>query len=799
MAKFSYITSKTSKQSIDLDEKTYAEIIDRKSVEQLCDTARSLHGTDAEGYSQAKSGLPLALWLGYDPKHRRQAEFQKPTQYFYIDIDHATRSAKEILFEIQKTIIDNDPDRFNGQSLDFQLHESGIRLVHETPSGGFRMLCKATAQFTSVEEHLTYVAKMYHLNDFGDVDMVVKDFARGSFIVKRAWHLYIDPALWTEEAEEIIMKTSVNGSVADNSEVDTSSNEAPVVTDEMRNYEFNGVKVTKIAEEYIDTHGGMPIKGQRHIFYNNLVKNFRNICDNDTKILFAVLPLCEGNPNDRWRQVKSICKQNSTTLIPKDFYFWLKARGYIEAKKEEPIKHYLESPKEDFLPPAPAMPPVFREFCSICPPDFVYPTVVALLPVMGTLCSYLKADYMDTTEQTTTFFSCIYAPPSSNKSFVARIVDMLMGKIVVRDEINSIREQLYLIERNTLGDNKTKPDIPHVKVRIMPAIFSMPEFLEKMRDNNGYHMFTFAEEVDTFRKGTKAGGGGDKSDMFRCAWDNSIYGQSFKSNQTFKGKVKLYYNILLTGTPGAVRNYYSNVEDGMVTRVSICEIRNQKFAPFEQWKKLSKRQLEVIDKFVERCDKLSYEKPLENTIDDAYTYYTNSKEYDKNIKWRYTYLNRKSIELSWIFPALQKWLESKRLEASMSLDDAKDVFRRRAALKGFRLAMLCTQCWANVSKREQKVITDFVLWFIECDLKESLRLFGEKYNKMASEASTENVRSHPSLFEALPDVFTKNDIVKKCMTLNIMTKVEDIIWRWSKDKAITKTEVKHQYKKVRHV
>jgi hypothetical protein len=104
-----------------------------------------------------------------------------------------------------------------------------------------------------------------------------------------------------------------------------------------------------------------------------------------------------------------------------------------------------------------------------------------------------------------------------------------------------------------------------------------------------------------------------------------------------------------------------------------------------------------------------------------------------------------------------------------------------------------------VSKREQKVITDFVLWFIECDLKESLRLFGEKYNKMASEASTENVRSHPSLFEALPDVFTKNDIVKKCMTLNIMTKVEDIIWRWSKDKAITKTEVKHQYKKVRHV
>lgn len=799
MFKFSYLSSKTSNITIDLDEASYSELIDRPYVEELCDRARALHDTDPDGYDKVKGALPLALWLGYDKEHRRQAEFQRPTQYFYIDIDHAKESAKQILFEIQKVILDSDSERFNGQTLEYMLHESGIRLIHETPSGGFRMVCKAVAQYTTIAEQIKYTAQRFHLDLFGDVDTVVKDLARGSFIVKRAWHLFIDPALWTEDVDEII-QSSGETEDSSNSKEGVSKSKLPEITNEMLEMKYNGVPIRKIAEEYIKSKGGVPEQGQRHAFYNELIKNFRNLCDSDPRYVFAILPLCEGTPEKRWSQCVSICKSNNTTLIPKEFYYWLKEHGYYEGKSNSEVekKNYLEA-EPALLPPPPTMPPVFREFCSICPPDFVYPTVVALLPVMGTLCSYIKSEYMDTTTQTTTFFSTIYAPPSSNKSFVSRIVNLLLEKISVRDEINSIREQLYLIERNTLGDNKTKPDMPHVKVRIMPAIFSLPEFLEKMRDNCGYHMFTYAEEVDTFRKGTKAGGGGDKSDMFRCAWDNSLYGQSFKSNATFKGKVKLYYNILLTGTPGAVKQYYSNVEDGMVTRVSICEIRNQKFAPFEEWKKLNKKQMEVIDKFIERCDNMSYEKPLENTIDDAYTYYTSAKEYDKNINWRFNYLQRTAVDLTWLYPALKNWLETKRLEASKSLDEAKDVFRRRAALKGFRLAMLCTQCWAKINKREQEIIKNFVLWYIECDLRESLRLFGEKYNKISSEASVESVKTHTSLFETLPNEFSKNDLVKKCISMNILTRAETIIWRWMKDKAIEKTNVKNVYKKISNV
>ncbi len=64
----------------------------------------------------------------------------------------------------------------------------------------------------------------------------------------------------------------------------------------------------------------------------------------------------------------------------------------------------------------------------------MYPTIVGLMPIMGTLTSYVRADYIDLEEHSTTFFSTIWAPPSAGKSFAKRLVDMLMNKIRLRRE-----------------------------------------------------------------------------------------------------------------------------------------------------------------------------------------------------------------------------------------------------------------------------------------------------------------------------------------------------------------------------
>ena len=795
MEKFRYVQNKTQKKSLPLDKAQFDAIVTDMHLAYICDEARKakLSG-NGEEYEKQKGQLPLAFWIGYNKDGKRAADKQTPTQYFYIDIDHPKMEAKEIWNDIiinMERVFAKEKTSKDDLTIDIR-KRFGIRLVHETPSGGLRIVILATQDFESVEEHIKWFAGKFFLSAFGDVDTVVHDLARGSYMVKHDWILYYDTSLFSEEPEKRpIIKGGSDTPVVDEG---TPSKVLPEITEDQKNFRFGEKLVRDIAEEYVLDQGGVPEEGLRHDFYNGLIKNFRNICNNDPRIVFAVLPLCEGTPEKRWSQVTSICKTNNASRIPKDFYFWLKKRLYIKTADAKAILAEIEAEPVE-RKPMPPLPPVFREFVSIAPEDFKYPMIVALLPVMGTLTSYLKAEYYDFTEQTTSFFSCIWAPPGCGKSFTKKVVNILMKKLRLRDEINSLREQLWIVDNRTQGKDDKGLDLPHVMVRIMPAINSLPEFLEKMRDNKGYHMFTFAEEVDTFKKGSTSGGS-DKSDLYRTAWDNGRYGQSFISKNTFKGEVNLYYNILLTGTPGAVRNYYQNVEDGMVQRISICEIENQQFAKFVAWKQLTPKQMEIIDRFITRCDDNSYMEPLKCTREEADAYNTTSANFDKNVKWKFKMRPRQSVDMSWLRDDIMKWLEEERIDSSMAYDLARDTFRRRTAVKGFRVALVCTACWANVGKHERKVIRDFVLWFMDRDLEESLKMFGKNYNEIQVKAQSDTTTTHhANLFADLNDTFTKTDLISMCLLKGIKSKVRLIIHRWKDDGAIKEVK-KDLYKKI---
>ena len=233
----------------------------------------------------------------------------------------------------------------------------------------------------------------------------------------------------------------------------------------------------------------------------------------------------------------------------------------------------------------------------------------------------------------------------------------------------------------------------------------------------------------------------------------------------------------------------------MVTRVSICEIENQQFAAFQPWKPLTKKQLEVIERFVERCDRNTYCEPVEMTSEEVHLYNTSSANYDKNVKWRFNLKEKTMIDMKWVEPTIKAWLEKTRLTASLANDYAADTFRRRCAVKGFRLAMLCTCCWSQVRDQERRVIKKFITWFMDRDLEESLKMFGVKYNKLQNEAEVET-NHHQGLFESLENEFTKNDVIEQCMKLGVRSKVKMIIYRWTKDKAITKIN-SDRYKKTK--
>ena len=153
--------------------------------------------------------------------------------------------------------------------------------------------------------------------------------------------------------------------------------------------------------------------------------------------------------------------------------------------------------------------------------------------------------------------------------------------------------------------------------------------------------------MDAWAKGAKAAGG-NKDDMIRIAWDNGEYGQQFKSVNTFKGMTHLFWNVLITGTWQQCENYFKNVENGLVTRCCFTSIENQEFALAPQWKTLNKKAVEVINRFVKRCDENTYETPC--NVDMEFLETLSEKDFDKEVDWRFRFKERQIFDCSWILP-----------------------------------------------------------------------------------------------------------------------------------------------------
>ena len=134
----------------------------------------------------------------------------------------------------------------------------------------------------------------------------------------------------------------------------------------------------------------------------------------------------------------------------------------------------------------------------------------------------------------------------------------------------------YLNEVNQKGANDKAPKEPHTlyalsNLRILKrSFYRSRKITTVITCSPMQRKWTLGQRVKA--------AGGNKDDMLRIAWDNGKYGQHFKSANTVKGSVNLYWNVLITGTLPQVLNYFKNVENGLVTRCSFCSIDNQEFA-----------------------------------------------------------------------------------------------------------------------------------------------------------------------------------------------------------------------------
>ena len=771
----------------------------KKQILENENWAKQIDDYRETGDAELKQSLPSINFVGQSVRGRSN-DAMIPTQLFMIDIDHIPEDKD--CRQVWDTLC---------MKVDYDWIVDNVILAHISPSGhGIHIIFKSQGYPTLIE-NMNAVNEIFNFDEYGDYDTKVKDFARVSFAFK-ASEILFESARLLLSTESDFGTSLVNDAFAeeiqdgDSSKTPTKTKSSRSISDnvpelsdeEIKKYEqmeFRGTPLINIVKKWVE-HRGTPDAGEVHNYYNEMIKYFRNITSNNRKWLFAILPKFGHSDEECWSQIVSITKANTLSRIDKEFYFWLRDSGFWVAREGEAnaLKEYMMSDEEKDSNKMPALPPVFREFVKSAPKDFHLSVINALMAIMGFLSTYVKAKYpYDDRWHTCSFFSIIYAPAGTGKGFVERLLDKLMDYVTLRDAVQSMRENIYLRIISKKGANDKSPDLPHTSLRVIPSKNSEAEFLTKQQDNHGAHMFTYAAEMDEWAKGEKAAGG-NKSDMIRVAWDNGEYGQQFKSANTFRGKVRLYWNVLITGTMAQVNNYFKNVENGLVTRCCYTTIENQEFQLATIWKPIPAKGLETIQKYCKRCDDNTYETPCTVDLDEAKM--LSDDEFDKQVDWQFKFKEKQEVDLSWIMPTIEKFQKEQCDQAALAYDKARDTFRRRVGVRGFRLALLCTTLYQTIGARERKIICNFVEWWMHQDIECTLQLWGKKYNEIVENATTQNI-SQRDVYSQLKDEFTIDDLYVVCKREGIKTRLKQIIYNWKKGHHIEVVVNGKRFRKVK--
>ena len=523
-------------------------------------------------------------------------------------------------------------------------------------------------------------------------------------------------------------------------------------TEELVNEElcYGQIPYTDIVEELLLTLGHADVvPGERYTVYFALASYMRYLCDFDKELLLQVLPDFNIPEQDRRLQISQALGRPRKSEIP------VLLQTVLGACDRERLALQQSAP---MLPPAsqlplPELPKLLKILCKRLPEQYRPAMIIASLPVLGTLATRIRFEYLDRQEQSLSFFSCITAPAASGKSFIRKPMNLLLTPINERDAVEREKDQKYKEALRAAKNSKFQPEDPRACPRNNGVSISVAKLLQLMTYAEGKHLIGYGEEMDTLVKSEKAGVWSQKSDIYRLAFDNAEYGQAYMSDASFNAHIKVYYNLLLTGTPNSMRRFFNDLENGMVTRVCIAQLPDTSFSEIPVFEEYTASEREEIIRWARRLD-----------------------------------TEVGTVECNVVKTAIREWLEEKRIAALEADSHAMDTFRRRAAVIGFRAGMLC---YLLEDHKATARIAPFAKWVAEYVFRNQMELWGEQMEReIAGVFEQETGRgSVSSLLEMLPREFTTNDLihlrVKRGQSVKMMS-INSVLSRWKTNRRIVK-------------
>ena len=723
------------------------------SVQDICDRIKLLDGKDPDEMALLKKHLPIITphTCRFRGDGARRSSNAVPSGLVMLDIDHI-----------------EDPREFFSRWIAPQLTaENKIYFVAITPSGhGLRVIAEREAGET-IPAAQKRLATWFCLTEF---DAVTKDLARASYLMPWSYVLYCEPAglnFDTAEREAVItahfaqLETQSHTSTLPQQNVsETPANgSVPAVSSTGQNEAttYRGIEYSAIVRELVNLLGGEPEMGERNQFYFTLVRYMRYICNFSADLCVRVLPDFGLSLSERCATALSSVNRPRKGDIPELLQRAITTAEHASAASdgETPTSNLIAS-SPNSLPP---LPRVLELICRRLPEPFRPAMVIAALPILGALATRVRFQYLDKQEHSFSFMSCITAPAATGKSFIRKPVNLLLTPIDRQDELERKREEEYKEALRAAKNSKMQPTNPRACPRNNGINVSIAKLLQLLAYSDGKHLIGIGEEIDTLVKSERAGVWSQKSDIYRLGFDNAKYGQNYMSDNSFSANVPVFYNLLLTGTPGGMYRFFKDVEDGLVTRFCFAQLPDMfgsDIPAFENYTEAEER--EIID-IAECLDKAAG-----------------------------------AIACSHVGVRIRRWLNEKRDLAIREDSRAVDTLRKRAAVIGYRagmLAYLLNECVY------EKSVGEFTTWVAEYVFQNQMTLFGNKFEEVAQSQLVMNERKScvVSLLQQLPEQFTRNELMALRARNGQSTRVDMVISRWKSSGFITPVD-KNTYKKT---
>ena len=686
----------------------YRQLLAENHVEEILQDVKQNKNLDRK--KELPVWLPLAQCFN---NGTRKAEDAVPSGLFFLDIDE-----KGLTEQLWQKVQDEN-----------LIEEFRIVYFAESAGGGTHIWAWRTPGST-IEEDIQKLASRLGVS----YDSHVTDLARCCFMVSEQYVKLLDPVVFEESDWEEV------SSLTEKNENDSGTCSDPLPSN-LGGMNYKGIPYENIVQALLWKlgYGDAPAQGERNMALYTMSRYLRFICDFDEQKLFTILPHWGLSDHEVLSTIKSAVGSTRPAGIPSMMNEVLSSLGAAIETGTETIDDSMVSPVEAELPG------ILQDLSDHAPEEFREATLMAAMPMLGTLATSIRAKYRDGKLNSPSFIVDIEAPQATGKSFVDAEFELLMDPIIKQDEVEWQKE----IEYSLAKKDGQEVENPCAQIRIIEPNIGVAAFLERALYAKGKHLFTYAPEIETVLKNNKGGAWTEKNDLFRLAYDNKPWGQHRISKDSFSGKVTLYYNMVMCGTPNKCRAFFADAESGLVSRVTPVVLPDMVGARMPQFKAWSQEDEEKVKR---QCLCLMDEEG--------------------------------EVDLPLINKAIEEWDEGKRQEYLQTLRYSLDVLRRRAALNGFRAGIIA---YLLEGRQETERAIKFAVWYAERCLHYQLQLYGAKIDALYDNAVSPQVsKGNIRYLDALPKEFTKEDLVNLRLANNESPVVKTIICRWVKESLIVK-------------